>query len=161
MDSSSDSSWSSANKRGKKCSYCKKQGHFWKECRKKKFDEQKTWHYLRKVRRTCDRIPDFYIVALCSCAGSLTAHNGFLTQERQTIFVLTAQCLLASKWWIHLGSRVSLGDDSLCPIIGRDIVPPQLESGGTFDLLDVFLVPALNRNLMSTLALVNWRNIEL
>lgn len=39
--SSSGSSWIPANKRSQKCSYCKRPGHWWKECRKKRMDEFK------------------------------------------------------------------------------------------------------------------------
>lgn len=40
-NSGQNSNWSSSNKKSQKCTYCKKPRHFWRECRKKKFDESK------------------------------------------------------------------------------------------------------------------------
>ncbi|KAH9800568.1 hypothetical protein KPL71_000711 [Citrus sinensis] len=130
----------------RKCFYCKKQGHYIRDCAEKRRDVKE---------RTCDAT----VVSNDSSddgyhsADLLVASNNNIKGQ----WVLDSGCsfhLCPDKSLFHTyksmdGGRVLMGNNNVCKIVGMGSVKIEMLDGSVQTLSDVRHAPSLKRNLIS------------
>ncbi|KAH9762289.1 hypothetical protein KPL70_000762 [Citrus sinensis] len=130
----------------RKCFYCKKQGHYIRDCAEKKRDEKE---------RTCDAAvaPEDSSDDGYHSADLLVASNSNIKGQ----WVLDSGCsfhLCPNKSFFHTyksvdGGRVFMGNNNVCKIVGMGSVKIEMFDGSVQTLSDVRHAPRLKRNLIS------------
>lgn len=89
---------------------------------------------------------------ICNIAAKFDSSYWFLDSGASHHFCCDFH-ILKNFTKYHCPRRVALGGDRVCPIIGEGTVELQLASGGLLSLHQVLFVPALTKNLLSTIVL--------
>ena len=130
----------------RKCFYCKKQGHYIRDCVEKKMDEKERTGDA--VVASDDSSDDGY-----HSADLLVASNSNIKGQ----WVLDLGCsfhLCHDKSLFHTykpvdGGRVLMGNNNVCKIVGLGSVKVEMFDGSVQTLSDVRHAPRLKRNLIS------------
>ncbi|KAH9762165.1 hypothetical protein KPL70_000710 [Citrus sinensis] len=130
----------------RKCFYCKKQGHYIRDCAEKRRDEKERTGDAAVVSN--DSSDDGY-----HSADLLVASNNNIKGQ----WVLDSGCsfhLCPDKSLFHTyksmdGGRVLMGNNNVCKIVGMGSVKIEMLDGSVQILSDVRHAPRLKRNLIS------------
>ncbi len=132
----------------KLCFYCKKPGHFVRNCLKKKNDEKK------KTNQTCEDYEQMFVVALS--VNDHTTYDWIVDSS-------ATQHMTFKQEWFTTYERISpkkvfMGDDIVLKAIGKGTIKATMQVGGKLShttITQVFHVPKMKNSLISVNKLIS------
>ncbi|KAH7851042.1 hypothetical protein Vadar_006503 [Vaccinium darrowii] len=156
------------------CHYCKKYGHWERDCRKKKRNEEAN---LVQAQEDREEEPAFMMAQVASITspvhGEVATVEGqvYLNEERATVELGSTGELEQARgvWYLDMGASnhmtgdstvfsnldrditgtVKFGDGSLVDILGRGTIIFSAQRGGHRMLTEVYYIPSLRSNIIS------------
>ena len=139
-----NSSRSKSRGKSKKCYFCKKEGHFRRDCPERKAKYQGK----RPEADAAIVYEEDYEVAETLVASNGQNTGEWILDSGCTFHMCPNKALFTSYQSIN-GCKVLMGNNMACQVIGMGNIRLKLHDGSVRELLDVRHVPDLKRNLIS------------
>lgn len=143
-DSKSKNKKRSKSRNKKACYYCKKEGHFIKECPERKKKNNGKYNDESDIAVVADGYESAEVLSI-----STEKHSEEWILESGCSFHMTPNLEWFSSYKEIDGGKVLVGNNMACNVIGIGTVKLKMQDGSVKLLLDVRHVPELKRNLLS------------
>jgi len=132
----------------KLCFYCKKPGHFVRNCLKKKNDEKK------KANQTCEYHEQMFVTALS--ANDHTTYDWIVDSSATQLMTFKQECF--TMYECISPRRVFIGDDTILEAIGKGNIKAIMQMGGELThttITQVLHVPKMKNSLILVSKLIS------